>query len=79
MKTMTCRQLGGACDKEFYADTFEAIAKMSKDHGIEMFKINDKPHLNAMKKMQELVKTPEDFKMWLEKKRQIFNSLPNNK
>ena len=23
MKTMTCNQLGGACDKEFHADTFE--------------------------------------------------------
>ena len=79
MKTMTCRQLGGACDKEFHADTFEAIAEMSKSHGIEMFKINDKPHLEAMGKMKELVKTPEDFGMWLEKKSQIFDSLPDNK
>ena len=79
MKTMTCMQLGGACDKEFHADTFEAIAEMSKKHGIEMFKINHKPHLNAMSKMQELIKTPEDFEMWFEKKRQIFVSLPDNK
>lgn len=25
MKTMTCRQLGGACDQVFHANTFEAL------------------------------------------------------
>ena len=30
MKTMTCKQLGGACDLEFHADSFEEIAEMSK-------------------------------------------------
>ena len=34
---MTCIQLGGACDKKFQADSFEEIAKMSKQHGMEMF------------------------------------------
>ena len=37
MKTMTCNQLGGACDKEFQANTFEEISEMSKNHGMEMF------------------------------------------
>ena len=41
MKTMTCKQLGGACDKEFNANTFDEIAEMSKMHGKEMFKIGD--------------------------------------
>lgn len=40
MKTMNCKQLGGACEKEFQADSFEEIAEMSKKHGIEMLKIN---------------------------------------
>ena len=30
MKTMTCKQLGGACDKTFSADTFDEIVTMSK-------------------------------------------------
>ncbi len=30
MKTMTCKQLGGACDKEFQANTFEEMAELSK-------------------------------------------------
>jgi len=37
MKTMTCNQLGGACDKEFQANTFEEMAEMSKKHGMEMY------------------------------------------
>ena len=37
MKTMTCKQLGGACDKTFSAETFDEIVTMSKHHGMEMF------------------------------------------
>ena len=37
MKTMNCKQLGGACDKEFHANFFEEIAEVSKQHGMEMF------------------------------------------
>ena len=55
MKTMTCKQLGGACDKEFHASTFEEIAELSKQHGREMFQNNDADHLKAMQKMQELM------------------------
>ena len=54
MKTMTCKQLCGACEKEFSANTFEEIAEMSKNHGMEMFKIGDKLHLQAMNEMKEL-------------------------
>ena len=32
MKTMTCKELGGACDKEFHANTFENFAKVGKVH-----------------------------------------------
>jgi len=78
MKTMTCNQLGGACDKEFHANTFDEIAEMSKKHGIEMFQKKDQAHLKAIGKMQELMQTPKDFEMWFDMKRQIFNSLPES-
>lgn len=45
MKTMTCIQLGGACDKEFTAATFNDIVAMSKQHGKEMFDAGDEPYL----------------------------------
>lgn len=28
MKTMTCKQLGGACDKKFQASSFKVIGEM---------------------------------------------------
>ncbi len=36
MKTMNCNQLGGACDLEFHANTFDEIAELSKQHGMKM-------------------------------------------
>lgn len=75
MKTMTCRQLGGACDLEFQANTFEEIAELSKKHGMEMFQSSDKEHLNAMKEMQELMKTPGAMQEWFENKRKEFEAL----
>ncbi len=62
MKTMKCNQLGGACEKEFRADTFEEIAEISKQHGMEMYQKNDEAHLNAMNKMQELMKVNMQLK-----------------
>lgn len=75
MKTMTCKQLGGACDLEFHGYTFESLADQSKKHAMEMFQKSDKPHLDAMNKMQELTKTPDAMKEWFENKRKEFNAL----
>jgi predicted small metal-binding protein len=75
MKKMTCKQLGGACDLEFHADTFESIAEQSKKHAKEMFQKGDKAHLDAMNKMQELMKSPDAMKAWFENKRKEFNAL----
>ncbi len=77
MKTMSCKQLGGACDKQFHAGSFEEIAKMSKQHGIEMFQKQDKDHLQAMNKMQELMKTPGAMEEWFASKRKEFYSWPD--
>ena len=62
MKTMTCKQLGGACDKEFEADTFDEIAEMSKAHGMDMFQAKDEDHLKAMGE-------------WFENKRKEFDAI----
>ena len=77
MKTMTCKQLGGACDLEFHADTFEEMEKLSKNHGMEMFKKGDKSHLDAMHKMKELMSSTNSMKEWLNNKRKEFEALPN--
>lgn len=77
MKTMTCKQLGGACDLEFHAETFEEMADKSKRHGNEMFKIKDAPHLKAMEEMQSLMASPEAMQAWFEQKKKEFDLLPS--
>ncbi len=78
MKTMTCKQLGGACDLEFHAETFEEMAKLSQQHGKEMFAKKDDAHLIAMKEMGELMNDPEAMQQWMESKRKEFEALPVN-
>lgn len=78
MKTMTCNQLGGACDKEFHAETFEDMAELSKQHGMEMFQNKDEVHIEAMNKIQELMKSPGEMEKWFETKRKEFEALPES-
>lgn len=78
MKPMTCNQLGGACNKEFHANTFEEIAEMSKKHGIEMFQKGDEAHIKAMDEMQKQMQKPEAMKEWFGQKRKEFDELPED-
>lgn len=78
MKTMTCKQLGGACDLEFHAETFEEMAAQSKAHGGEMFQKKDEAHLKAMNEMMELMKDPNAVGKWMADKKAEFDALPNN-
>ena len=78
MKTMNCKQLGGACDKEFRANSFEEMAEMSKQHGMDMFQKQDEAHLEAMNKIQALMQKPEAMKDWFESKKKEFDALPDD-
>jgi predicted small metal-binding protein len=79
MKTMTCKQLGGACDLEFHANSFAEIAEQSKKHGMEMFQKGDEDHLRAMNEMKALMQNPEAMKEWFESKKREFDALPEDK
>jgi predicted small metal-binding protein len=78
MKTMNCKQLGGACDKEFSANSFEEIVDMSKQHGMDMFQKQDGEHLEAMGKIQVLMQKPDAMKDWFESKKKEFEVLPED-
>ena len=78
MKTMTCKQLGGACDLEFHANTFEEMADLSKNHGMEMFQKQDADHLKVMNEMRELMQDPKSMQKWMEEKQREFELLPEN-
>lgn len=75
MKTMTCKQLGGACDKTFSANTFDEIVTMSKRHGMEMFEKNDKSHLDAMEEISVLMQDQSKMQEWFNQKKEEFNAL----
>ena len=77
MKKMTCKQLGGACDLEFRADSFDEMAQLSKKHGMEMYQQGDEAHLKAMAAMQELMKSPQAMQTWFEEKKREFEALPD--
>jgi hypothetical protein len=75
MKTMTCKQLGGACEQKFQANSFDEIAELSKLHGKEMFQLQDPDHLEAMQKVMILMQQPEAMKDWFDSKKNEFDAL----
>lgn len=74
---MTCNQLGGACETEFRAETFDEMAQKSQQHGMEMFQKEDAPHSAAMDQMKMMMSDPEEMQKWMDEKRKEFDSLPD--
>ena len=78
MKTMTCKQLGGACDMAFHANSFAEIAEMSKQHGTQMFQEKEPAHLQAMNEMKMLMKDSKAMQTWFENKQKEFEVLADD-
>jgi hypothetical protein len=79
MKTMTCKQLGGACDEAFSAHTFDELAMMVSKHARELVQQGDAVHTHAMNEMRSNLTTPESMTAWMDDKRNAFNALPEDK
>ena len=71
---MTCKQLGGACNLEFNAETFEEIAELSKAHGMAMYQKQDAAHMQAMGEMQQLMQSPEAMQQWFSERQKEFET-----
>ena len=78
MKTMTCKELGGACNQTFSANTFDEIAMMVSKHAREMVQQGDAAHIDAMNEMRKNMTSPDAMNEWMDDKRKIFNMLPND-
>jgi deoxyribodipyrimidine photolyase-like uncharacterized protein len=78
MKTMTCKQLSGACDKKIQANTFEEMGELSQKHGMEMYQKGDEEHIKKMKEMQELMNDPAAMKEFMDSMRKEFDALPED-
>lgn len=79
MKTMTCKQLGGACDQALSANTFDEIAMLASKHGREMIAKGDQAHIDAMNEMRQQMASPQAVQQWMADKRKAFESTPDDK
>jgi predicted small metal-binding protein len=76
MKTMTCQQLGGACNHTFTAASFDEIAMMVSKHAREMVQQGDQAHIDAMNVMRAQMSSPEAVNEWMNAKRKLFDADP---
>jgi predicted small metal-binding protein len=51
MKKLNCQDLGGPCDAEFVADSFEEIGNKSRQHVVQQIQAGDESHKLAADKM----------------------------
>ena len=78
MKTMTCKQMGGACDETFSAETFEQMVELSKQHAMEMFQKSDEAHLKIMGEMKEMMQKPGAMEAYMAEKKRMFAEHPDD-
>jgi predicted small metal-binding protein len=67
VKTMTCRELGGPCDKQMTADSWDEMVKAMTAHVL-------KEHPQTAKEMQRMHE--EDPKKWSRDMRPKWDSKP---
>ncbi len=78
MKTMSCKQLDGACDQHFSANTFDELAMMMSKHAREMVQQGDAAHIEAMNEMRKNMSSPDAMQVWMATKRKTFDGLPED-
>lgn len=78
MKTMTCKELGGACEIKFQAETFGEMAEISMQHGMEMMQENDEAHMKAMVNMKEIMQNPATMNQWFADRKAEFDALEDD-
>lgn len=78
MKTMTCKQLGGACNQTLSANTFDELAMLASKHAREKVQQGDAAHIEAMNAMRTAMTSPEAMNTWMAEKRKAFDVLPED-
>jgi hypothetical protein len=78
MKTMTCRQLGGACDLELQGETADVVIKAQDKHLREAVAAGDSTHEEALKAMKGRWKNPLKGMGWYKDTKKSFAALPED-
>ena len=76
MKTMTCRQLGGACDLALDGATADEVIKAQDRHLNDVVAAGDASHEDALKEMKGRWKRPITGMRWYRKVKSDYAELP---
>jgi predicted small metal-binding protein len=78
MKTMTCEQLGGACDLRLRGETADEVIKAQDRHLREVVESGDTSHQKALSDMQGRWKHPIKGMGWYRDTKKQFAALPED-
>jgi hypothetical protein len=78
MKTMTCKQLGGPCDRPHHGSTADEVIKAQDRHLKEMVANGDDMHESALKSMKGRWKNPIAGMGWYRQMKRDFAALPED-
>ena len=76
MKTMTCRQLGGACDLELRGETADDVINLQDQHLKDVVAGGDTAHEPALKDMKGRWRHPIKGMGWYKATKAEFAALP---
>lgn len=77
MKSMTCRQLGGACDLEHHGNDANEIIKAQDQHLKDAVAAGDADHAPALAAMKGRWKRPVSGMKWYRQVQRDFATLPS--
>ena len=78
MKTMTCRQLGGACDLALRGETADEVIQAQDKHLKEVVAAGDEIHQGALSDMKGRWKNPIKGLGWYRNTKREFAALPED-
>lgn len=76
MKTMTCKQLGGACDFELRGETADEVIQQQDQHLKDAVAGGDTAHEPALKDMKGRWRRPVSGLKWYNATKREFAELP---
>ncbi|MDH5422364.1 MAG: hypothetical protein OEY55_11225 [Acidimicrobiia bacterium] len=78
MKTMTCKQLGGACDLALTGESADEVIQAQDKHLKEIVAGGDTDHEAALKDMKGRWKNPIKGVGWYKQTKRDFAALPED-
>ena len=78
MKTMTCRQMGGPCDKAFSGETADDVINAQDQHLKAAEKAGDAAHQPAREEMKARWRHPKKSLGWYRDAKRAFADLPED-